>query len=293
MEKVHAGFWKRFAAAIIDYVLLVAVSALVGWVAGYAYGETAGSYSEKTAEAIGNVVGIIVWWVYYATLESSERQATLGKRALGIKVVDLNGGRITFARATGRHFAKFVSGAILMIGYAMAGFTAKKQALHDMMAGSLVVHRDVTAEQVRQAAPEARMPAWAIVLVVLGVSVFPLALVAAIAIPAYQDAAIKARVRAAVEAGSMATRAVDDFHRRNHAMPRDLKDAGFSAPASPAIRSLSLEAGTGAVRVVLAIPQLEGSSIVFTPAKGSDDRIAWTCGSPDIHGKFLPAGCKK
>ncbi len=294
MTSVYAGFWKRFAAAMIDYVILVPVSALVGWVAGSIYGETAGSPDEKTAEAIGNVVGIIVWWLYYASLESSARQASLGKMALGIKVVDRQGGRISFGRATGRHFAKFVSGLVLMIGYLMAGFTARKQALHDMMAGCLVVNRDASAEQVGQAAPEARMPVWAIALIVLGVSVFPLAIVAAIAIPAYQDTTIKARVRAAVEAGNQATRAVDDFYRRKNAMPRDLKEAGVSDPASSGIRSMSLDPGTGAVRIVLGTPPLEGNSIVFTPAKGSDNRIAWTCGSADIRQqKYLPSSCRK
>ena len=294
MTSVYAGFWKRFAAVVIDSVVLVAVSALLGWIAGTVYGQATGSYEERTAEAIGNVVGVMVWWIYYASLESSARQATLGKLALRIKVVDPQGGRISFGRATGRHFAKLVSGLILMIGYLMAGFTAKKQALHDMMAGCLVVNRDASAEQVVQAAPAPRMPGWAIALIVLGVSVFPLGIVAAIAIPAYQDMTIKARVRAAVEAGNRATKAVDDFYRRNNAMPRDLKEAGVSDPASSGIKSMSLDPGTGAVRIVLSITSLEGNSIVFTPAKGSDNRMAWTCGSADIRKQqYLPASCRK
>ena len=59
--------------------------------------------------------------------------------ALGLKVTDLQGKRISFARATGRHFAKLLSGMILLIGYIMAGLTERKQALHDMIAGTLVV----------------------------------------------------------------------------------------------------------------------------------------------------------
>jgi uncharacterized RDD family membrane protein YckC/type II secretory pathway pseudopilin PulG len=294
MSEVYAGFWKRFAAAIIDYAILVAVSALLGWVAGTLYEAAAGTVAKSAAEGIGNVVGILVWWIYYASLESSAKQATPGKLALRIKVVDREGGRISFGRATGRHFAKLVSGMILMIGYLMAGFTARKQALHDMLAGCLVVHRDASAEQVARAAPAARMPVWAIVLTVLGVSVFPFAIVAAIAIPAYQDMTIKARVRAAVEAGNHATRAVDDFRRRNNAMPRDLKEAGIAGAPSRGIRSVSLDPATGAVRIVLGTPPLEGNSIVFTPAKGSDNRVIWTCSSDDIRQqKYLPASCRK
>jgi len=56
----------------------------------------------------------------------------------GMKVTDLNGNRISFARATGRHFAKWLSTLILWIGFIMVGFTDRKQGLHDMLAGTLV-----------------------------------------------------------------------------------------------------------------------------------------------------------
>ncbi|HXI44099.1 MAG TPA: RDD family protein, partial [Bryobacteraceae bacterium] len=72
-------------------------------------------------------------------MESSHYQATLGKKALGIIVTDMNGNRISFARANGRFFGKWVSGMIMNIGYLMAAFTEKKQALHDLLAGCLVV----------------------------------------------------------------------------------------------------------------------------------------------------------
>jgi uncharacterized RDD family membrane protein YckC len=75
-------------------------------------------------------------------MESSYLQATLGKMAIGIVVTDLEGKRISFARATGRHFAKIISGFILFIGYIMAGFTQKKQALHDLIADCLVVKKE-------------------------------------------------------------------------------------------------------------------------------------------------------
>ena len=82
---------------------------------------------------------VVVWWLYFALLEASSRQATVGKLAMSIKVTDLSGQRISFGRATGRTFGKFVSSMILMIGYIMAAFTARKQALHDLMAGCLVI----------------------------------------------------------------------------------------------------------------------------------------------------------
>jgi uncharacterized RDD family membrane protein YckC len=80
-------------------------------------------------------------WLYFALQESSERHATIGKRALNIYVTDLQGRRISFGQATGRHFSKIISYLILCIGYMMAGFTEKKQGLHDMIAGTLVKRR--------------------------------------------------------------------------------------------------------------------------------------------------------
>jgi len=80
-------------------------------------------------------------WLYEAFMLSSEWQATVGKRAMSIVVTGMDGGRISFARATGRHFAKYVSAFIIGIGFFMAAFTARKQALHDMMAETLVINR--------------------------------------------------------------------------------------------------------------------------------------------------------
>jgi uncharacterized RDD family membrane protein YckC len=80
-------------------------------------------------------------WLYYALLESSAWQGTLGKKALGLEVTDLQGRRIGFGRASGRFFAKFISVLTLFIGFIMAGFTERKQALHDMIAGCLVIRK--------------------------------------------------------------------------------------------------------------------------------------------------------
>ena len=130
----HAGFWRRLGAALIDGLVLAATMAALG-----ALGLPI--YRDRELNALGLAVGLLVYWLYFAGLESSRRQGTLGKLALSIKVTDLAGGRIGFGRASGRYFAKYLSAAILMVGFAMAGFTARKQALHDLVAGTLVVDR--------------------------------------------------------------------------------------------------------------------------------------------------------
>lgn len=293
MAGIYAGFWKRLVAMAIDFVILIVLSASLGGVVGMVYGAISGSPDLKAAEAMGNFVGIVVWWLYYAFLESSSKQATLGKMALGIQVVDQQGGRISFGRATGRHFAKVISGMILLIGYLMAGFTAKKQALHDMMAGCLVVNRGASDELIRQGVTAPRMPAWASVLIVLAAVVVPVAILAAVVIPAYQDMTTRGHVTKAVAIGREAARGVEGYYAKHHAFPADLKQAGVREAASSIVKSVSVDARSGAVQVVLALPTLQGKSIVFTPRMEGGDRIVWTCSSPDVRDGHLPANCRK
>ena len=143
----YAGFWKRFAAYILDSIITAVIGCVIGFPIGLIIGLTsggnpnAGGQVDAMANIAGNIIGLIVGWLYWAGMEASSKQATLGKMAVGIVVTDLDGNRISFLRATGRHFAKIISALILLIGFIMAGFTEKKQALHDMMAGCLVVNK--------------------------------------------------------------------------------------------------------------------------------------------------------
>lgn len=97
------------------------------------------TYAEAARSSAASSVSAVVTWLYYALMESSARQATLGKMALGIIVTDIEGRRIGFGKATGRHFAKILSALILGIGFLMVAFTQRKQGLHDILAGTLVI----------------------------------------------------------------------------------------------------------------------------------------------------------
>ena len=135
---VYSGFWRRVAASLIDSVILGVVGAILGIVLGVAM-VSGGTDDTEVVELTGNVVGLFLGWLYYALMESSSKQATIGKIVMGIKVTDLEGNQISFARASGRHFGKIISSLILAIGYLMMLWTEKKQTLHDKMAGCLVV----------------------------------------------------------------------------------------------------------------------------------------------------------
>jgi len=136
----YAGFWKRFAAAFIDGIITSIGGFAIGLVFGIAM-VAGGTDDPDILGGMGNGLGLILSWVYFAVMESSPTQGTLGKMALGIKVTDLEGNRIGFGKATGRYFGKVISALILLIGYLMVAFTQKKQGLHDMMAGCLVVNK--------------------------------------------------------------------------------------------------------------------------------------------------------
>ena len=136
-KQIYAGFWLRLVAYLIDAVILSVGGFIIGFMIGLIFYDVV----EFVPDALFNLIGMIVGWLYYALMESSVLQATLGKMALGLKVTDLKEKQISFGRATGRHFAKYISLATLGIGFIMIGFTKKKQGLHDMIASCLVVRK--------------------------------------------------------------------------------------------------------------------------------------------------------
>lgn len=132
-----AGFWRRAFAMIIDIiVMMIALFFLAG-----SFMLLTSTTSPDSTEGWSTILAFFLGWLYYAIWESSEYQATLGKMALGLKVTDTDGNQIDFGKASGRYFGKIISGLIFYIGYIMAAFTKKKQALHDMMSDCLVIKK--------------------------------------------------------------------------------------------------------------------------------------------------------
>jgi len=139
----YAGFWIRLLAAIIDGILISIVQAIITFIlfgVGQLKMEMWGTYSTAMI-FIYYIVITLINWIYYAGMESSAGQATLGKKTVGIKVTDLHGERISFGRATGRYFSKFLSAIILCIGFLMVAFSPRKQGLHDRIADTLVLRK--------------------------------------------------------------------------------------------------------------------------------------------------------
>ncbi len=165
-QMTYAGFWKRFLAYIIDQIILGIISIVViipltlffglstyiSWEDGRFRDYHHSMNDDLSFATIGVIVIAIltmaivvtaIKWLYYALMESSARQGTIGKNILSIIVTDTEGNRITFGRATGRFFGKILSELILNIGYLMIAFTEKKQGLHDILANCLVIDKPI------------------------------------------------------------------------------------------------------------------------------------------------------
>lgn len=142
---LYAGFWRRFVAAVIDALVLSIAFFVIKFLSG-------GNQHNVSIEMFddlsplgnsgswrNNILYFLLNLIYYAALESSKYQATIGKMALEIRVIDTDGHRLSSQKAIVRYLGKIISAVILMIGYIMAAFDSKKQALHDKIATTYVI----------------------------------------------------------------------------------------------------------------------------------------------------------
>lgn len=153
---LYAGFWLRAVAAIIDGLILAVPTALVFFALFASALPSLARGGEPRILILTLLPRLLLIalmylagsWLYWALMESSEWQATLGKKSLGLYVTDLAGNRATFGRTSGRFFAgrgigmiPYLGGLYFIVSCIMAGFTEKKQALHDMIANCLVLRK--------------------------------------------------------------------------------------------------------------------------------------------------------
>lgn len=302
---LYAGFWRRVVSYFIDGLILfvplvILIVLLVAAVSG-----SAGAQSGSSA---------LVWplallgaWLYFALFERSHLQATPGKLALGLRVTNAEGERIGFGRATGRYFGKLLSGAILDIGYMMAGWTARKQSLHDLMAGCLVVRRDGLA-RLRSGEPwptgtrAPGMPGWAIALVVVAVCFFfVVPILAAISIPAYQNYLVRSQVSEGVVLAEGAKVAIAEYDSNRGSFPHNNAEAGLAAPSSITGKYVSsvtvgtLRDGTGGIRVDFSNASnsaLHGKYLLLIAQPQADETLQWSCADSTVAVKYMPSSCR-
>ena len=131
----YASFWKRFAALLIDIGLFLLFSLIL-----FVPYSLILRFIFHNSQIANQILNFVIGWLYFALQESGKDKATFGKKAMNIEVTDLEGNRITFWQATGRYFGKYISTITLFIGYFLMLWSEKRQTLHDMIAGTVVVH---------------------------------------------------------------------------------------------------------------------------------------------------------
>lgn len=151
---VYAGFWVRAMGWALDAIILTLILTpiFISLITLTSYNNEISSQAKQISaplQLIANfsfifvayIIPLFIQWLYFSLQYSSKHQATLGMRALGLKIISETGGSVSFNRATGRYFASFLSGLIFFIGRLMVAFTPRKQTLHDIMAGTYVIRK--------------------------------------------------------------------------------------------------------------------------------------------------------
>jgi len=308
-EIVYAGFARRFAALFVDGLILVIPGFVVSFLLGIPFAILVQGLDQRTKAfaqmAFGAVVGLILRAAYFSVMESSKEQGTIGKRALGIKVTNEAGGRLTFLQALGRWVAALLSYLTLYVGFFMAGFTERKRALHDMVAGTLVVDRWAYTEFPER---QQRDQSGVLIAVIIGaffMMIFVIAILAAIAIPAYQDYVIRSQVAEGAALSEGSKQAIAEFYSNRGYYPANNASAGV--PASTSIQgqyvdSVTIEStGVGSTFATItahygnrANQAIAGQSLVFraTSAFGSTHFTCDTEAGTTLNVKYRPTVCR-
>lgn len=300
---VYAGFIRRWAALFLDNIILCIPLVVIAVLLAIPLGLFSGS-NRDAAGAMVQGIYYLLWLIaapfYYAGQESSTHQATLGKRALGIKVTDDNGQRLGFSHALGRWFAAALSYLTLDIGFLMAAFTERKRALHDMVAGTLVVDRWAYTEfpERQQRSPSGCL----IVFLVVMIGFVPaVAILAAIAIPQYQDYVIRAQVSEGIALADGVKTAVAGFYGNHGHYPTTNASAGLAYASSIRghyVSSVDVGSADGTIAVTYSSsrPQKANTAIhmktLLLVPKALPDRIEWRCTSSNLKQKWCPHRCE-
>jgi hypothetical protein len=227
------------------------------------------------------LLSLVFTWLYYALCESGSKQATFGKRLFHLRVSTLEGQRLSFGRATGRYFARYLSYMSLYIGFLIQPFTKHRQTLHDIIAGSIVI-----ADQ--------RSGAWRVGIVAGLPAISAFGIVVAIAIPSYQEYTAKAQVQTAIATLEPAKLLVTQFMIKNERVPEALSVANFEPLLTPSIEAIGI-AASGVIFAKFspnASSALAGKHLGFFPFIGDGNTINWVCGSGEVQPTLLPSSCQ-
>jgi uncharacterized RDD family membrane protein YckC/Tfp pilus assembly major pilin PilA len=276
---VYAGFWRRAFALLVDDLIIVGVALLSSYAVGHAQRVAPG-----TPHALMGVVVFVLTILYEPAFLCSSLEATPGKRLFDLRVTGLAGERLTFFRSLVRFLSKLISGLTLCVGYAMAAYTSRRQALHDMIAGTLVVRRGIAPEAIAAARPAPYVSGFVAMVITLAVVAFGpsgLGVLAGIAIPAYQTSVLRLQVESGLETASRYQEAVE----RVHAAGTDLRSITSEAirvagdVTNPYVREVAVSNGIVVIQFGgQAGRTLAKTTLLLVPTIRDDGSVRWICG---------------
>jgi uncharacterized RDD family membrane protein YckC len=276
-ELRYAGFWVRFAASMLDTLVVLVLVVVLGIALGAMAGIARISFLDSYWASFAWSTALI--WLYLALGESGSYSATLGKRAFHLQVLGADFlDRISFLRASARFLGRYLSSLPLVLGYLMQPFNARKRALHDFLCGTVVVVE-------RQYSRLLVAGTIAITLII------PAGLVA-FAYPYYRMYVAQMSVYEALRAVQPATTAVARYVERTGEAPVSLEEAGF-APGTPlpGIRALAFDADSGIFKVTLDVEPVRGDTLFIAPMQIRNDEIGWECRPGTLRAEYLPPIC--
>ncbi len=284
----YGGFWVRLAAHVVDGFIIGFGVFVIAFVLGFAAAMLGGGGGEAVSIVI-TLIMLLLGQLYHAYFVSSPKMATPGKRLCGLYVTDVEGHRLSFGRALWRNVAALFSYLTLYIGFIMAAFTERKQALHDKIAGTLV-HRQ----------PGGSAVIVIVIVLVLFVGVAVIGILAAIAIPAYQDYTVRAKMSGVIASMEAARTPIAEYAANKGQWPTTWEQVESAGGANPMrqvpessrafVEDIRLEQG-GTIVGYIKIQGKQGQ-IRVTP-KQLGDKVEWTCtASPEIR-KNVPLRCRE
>ena len=272
----YSGFWRRAVAFVLDYLLAVFVTNLLSravWPRGA---------PNRTAAWILFGASMVVLCLYLAVLESSDFQATFGKRILRLKVADLRGEPLGFGRALGRMAARVASILTLGVGFGMAAFTDRRQALHDKIAGTVVVRREETASDIEHAGPAPHITTPVRALMVAASLLPVLAVLAVRWLTDLGRSEIRSEVIDGLAAAAPFQEAVEAARAQGKSfdsMSNDSLSLAADEQFSDYVESIRI--WKGALEINFGPDSneyLRGGHVVLVPALTHDSHVVWICG---------------
>jgi uncharacterized RDD family membrane protein YckC/Tfp pilus assembly major pilin PilA len=280
-EPHYAGFWVRYGASMLDTLLLVAFTLVVDIAFGF-LARAMGIHAEL-GDWLGFAISLVLIWLYIARGECGPHRATPGKRAFHLQVLHADYlDRISFLRASARFAGRYLSFALLMVGYLMQPFNRRKRALHDFLTSTVVVvERGYSRRLVA-------------LMIVLGLilTVAAIGLLAAVAVPAYRDFVVRQQVSMALASVTPATSAVERYLAQAGKVPQSLEDTGFDpSEPRPGVRRIDFEPGSGVITVTLDVEAVDGATVQIVPAEMQTASISWACRAGTLDPNLLPRQC--